>query len=199
MKLQLLTSGLKTAGSILIFVGLAPALSAQSAGTAPTAQAIELSLEEAVRRAVDHNPDLAIVRLGTDVEDARIAQADSLYRPVFATTFGRSSNATAPLGIIPDSEGIATAEWFGIRRIQPATALGRRHVGRIVGRVAHVEQQPAQRVRAEHPVRAAGRVLAAAVQESPDRCGAQQYMIAKRNRDARSSASVSRSCRPSPL
>ena len=91
---------------------LAPTLSAQSERTAPSAQALELTLEEAVRRAVENNPDLAIVRLGTDVESARILQAEGAYRPVFATTFGRSSNVTAPLGIVPGQEGLETAEWF---------------------------------------------------------------------------------------
>lgn len=91
---------------------LAPTLSAQSERTAPSAQALELTLEEAVRRAVENNPDLAIVRLGTDVESARILQAEGAYRPVFATTFGRSSNVTAPLGIVPGQEGLETSEWF---------------------------------------------------------------------------------------
>jgi outer membrane protein TolC len=106
-------------GSILIWsiVLFAPTLSAQSAGprvstSGVTPEVVTLTLEEAVRRAVDNNPDLAIVRLGTDVEASRVLQADGAYRPVFATTFGRSSITTAPLGLDPTSQGIETSEWF---------------------------------------------------------------------------------------
>ena len=91
---------------------VAPSLAAQSARTAQSAQTLQLTLEEAVRRAVDNNPDLAIVRLGTDVEASRVQQADGAYRPVFATTFGRSAVTTAPLGVDPSADGLETSEWF---------------------------------------------------------------------------------------
>src|SRR5258706_10827625 len=57
---------------------------------------LQLTLAEAVQRAVEHNPDLEIVRLGTEVEAARVGESRGVYAPVFSTTFGRSSNVTPP-------------------------------------------------------------------------------------------------------
>jgi len=97
------------------FLLMAPAVAAQ----APVQQAIELSLEEAVRRAIDNNPDLAVVRLGTDVEAARVSEAESAYRPLFSTTVGRSQVAAAPFGFTNDETGVETSEWFssaGVRQ-----------------------------------------------------------------------------------
>jgi outer membrane protein TolC len=98
------------------------ALVASAASAQTAAPTIELSLDEAVRRAIDHNPDLAVVRLGTDVEAARVSQAESAYRPVFSTSFGRSRNVAAPFGFTEDETGIETAEWFssaGVRQRLP--------------------------------------------------------------------------------
>src|SRR5262245_59312181 len=59
-------------------------------------ETLELTLADAVQRAVEHNPDLAIVRLGTEADAARVSQSRSLYSPVFSTTLGGSKNATPP-------------------------------------------------------------------------------------------------------
>src|SRR5687767_2491171 len=55
---------------------------------------LSLTLADAVQRAVERNPDLAIVRLGTEVEAARVGESKSAFSPVFSTMFGRSSNVT---------------------------------------------------------------------------------------------------------
>ena len=47
---------------------------------------LALTLDEAVRRAVENNPDLAIVRLGTEVEAARVGESRGAFAPVFSTT-----------------------------------------------------------------------------------------------------------------
>ena len=58
---------------------------AQSQNAERPAQVLKLTLDDAVRRAVDNNPDLAIVRLGTEVEAARVGESRSAYTPVFST------------------------------------------------------------------------------------------------------------------
>src|SRR5262245_66662195 len=68
--------------------------------------ALQLTLDDAVRRALDNNPDLAIVRLDTDVEAARVGQSRSAFAPIFSTTFGRSSTATPPSNFLLGDQGV---------------------------------------------------------------------------------------------
>jgi outer membrane protein len=91
-------------------------IDAQPAGT------LRLSLDEAVRRAVENNPDLAIVRLGTEVEAARVSETRSAFTPMFATTLGRSSTTTPPLNFLLGDRGVNADDWFsssGVRQRLP--------------------------------------------------------------------------------
>src|SRR5437667_8892642 len=86
---------------------------------------LQLTLEDAVRRAVEHNPDLAIVRLGTEVEAARVGQSKGAFVPVFSTMFGRSSNVTPPSNFLLGDRGVDTNDWFsstGVRQRLPKGA-----------------------------------------------------------------------------
>jgi outer membrane protein len=89
----------------------------------PNAEAtLQLTLDDAVRRAVDHNPDLAIVRLETEVDAAHVGETESAYLPVFSTTLGRSSNVGPPLSSFLGTRGIDTDDWFsstGVRQRLP--------------------------------------------------------------------------------
>jgi outer membrane protein len=95
--------------------------------TAPSAQVekgdtLQLTLEDAVRRAVENNPDLAIVRLGAEVEAARVGEARGAYAPVFSTTMGRSSNVTPPSNFLLGDSGVDVNDWFsstGVRQRLP--------------------------------------------------------------------------------
>src|SRR2546428_844914 len=84
--------------------------------------ALPLTLEDAVRRAVEHNPDLAIVRLGTEVEAARVGESRGVFSPVFSTTLGRSSNVTPPSNFLLGDRGVDVKDWFsytGVRQRLP--------------------------------------------------------------------------------
>jgi outer membrane protein len=104
---------------------LVAALSAATASAQPAPPAagtLALPLEDAVRRAVEHNPDLAIVRLGTEVEAANVGESRTAYTPVFSTTLGRSSNTTPPTNFLLGNTGIDTRDWFsstGLRQRVP--------------------------------------------------------------------------------
>ena len=100
-------------------------LLAMSAATAaaqaekPAASTLELTLEDAVRRAVENNPDLAIVRLGTEVESARVGESQSAFQPVFSTVLGRSSSVTPPSSSLLGERGVDVNDWFsstGVRQ-----------------------------------------------------------------------------------
>lgn len=88
------------------------------AQTAPLA----LTLEDAVRRAVDNNPDLAIVRLASDVETARVDETRTAFTPVFSTVLGRSSAVTPPANSLLGERGVEVGDVFsstGVRQRLP--------------------------------------------------------------------------------
>ena len=90
--------------------------------TLSPAPALTLTLEDAVRRAIDHNPELSIVRLGTEVEAAQVGASESAYAPVFSTTLGRSSTVTPPSNFLLGTSGVDTRDWFsstGVRQRVP--------------------------------------------------------------------------------
>ncbi|HYN08309.1 MAG TPA: TolC family protein [Vicinamibacterales bacterium] len=120
----------RAAARLLVVSGalVAPTLSAQdqrpapptsAAQPAPAGDAIRLTVEDAVRRAIDHNPDLAVVKLGTDVEAERVGEADAAYRPVFSTVFGRSAITVPSSSPLTGEAGFETSDLFastGIRQ-----------------------------------------------------------------------------------
>ena len=86
------------------------------------AEKLQLTLAEAVQRAVEHNPDLAIVRLGTEVEAARVGESRGAFSPLFSTTLGRSSNVTPPSNVLLGDRGVDIKDWFsstGVRQRLP--------------------------------------------------------------------------------
>ena len=87
-----------------------------------TPSTLELTLDDAVRRAIEHNPDLAVVRLGVDAEATRVQGARSAFAPIFSTALGRSSIASPPTSSLLGAEPISTGEWFataGLRQRLP--------------------------------------------------------------------------------
>jgi outer membrane protein TolC len=106
--------------AIVSSVTVAGTSSAQ--GVKPAGDSLALSVEDAVRRAVEHNPDLAIVRLGVNAETARVAEARSAFGPVLSSAFGRSSNVAPPSNLLLGTSGVNTTEWFssaGVRQRLP--------------------------------------------------------------------------------
>jgi outer membrane protein TolC len=86
------------------------------------APSVGLTLEDAVRRAIDHNPDLAIVQLGTEVEAAQVGASQTAYAPVFSTTLARSNITAPPTNFLFGTSGVDTRDWFsstGVRQRVP--------------------------------------------------------------------------------
>ena len=102
-------------------IAFAAALFAPAA-RAQEPESLQLTLDDAVRRAVEHNPELAIVRLGTEVDAAHVGEAKSAYAPVFSTTVGRSSNVAPPLSSFLGTRGVDSDDLFsstGVRQRLP--------------------------------------------------------------------------------
>jgi outer membrane protein len=109
---QRMIAGVVALGAPLLIATVASAQAEKPA-------ALALTLEDAVRRAVEHNPDLAIVRLGTEVEAARVGESQGAYAPVFSTILGRSSNVTPPSNFLLGDRGVDVNDWFsstGVRQ-----------------------------------------------------------------------------------
>src|SRR5262245_36701589 len=90
--------------------------------TAQQSETLRLTLDDAVRRAIDNNPDLSVVRLGTEVDAAKVAESRGAFAPVFSTLFGRSSSATPPVNLLTGTQGVDVDEWFsstGLRQRLP--------------------------------------------------------------------------------
>src|SRR5437667_663441 len=88
----------------------------------PANDTLQLTLEDAVHRAVENNPDLTIVRLGAEVESARVGETRGAFAPVFSTTMGRSSNVTPPSNFLLGDRGVDANDWFsstGVRQRLP--------------------------------------------------------------------------------
>ena len=87
-----------------------------------TVETIRLTLEDAVRRAVENNPDLAIVRLGTEVEAARVGESYGAFAPVLSTALGRASSDAPPSNALLGDGGVDVSDWFtstGVRQRLP--------------------------------------------------------------------------------
>src|SRR5207248_3324830 len=78
----------------------APASAEAAPAPPPAAEPGALLLDEAVPRAAEHNPDLAIVLLGTEDEASAVGETRTAFTPVFSTTLGRSSITTPPTNFL---------------------------------------------------------------------------------------------------
>src|SRR5262249_4829119 len=83
---------------------------------------VSLTLAEAVQRAIEHNPDLEIVHLDTEVGAARVGESRGAYTPLFTTTMGRTRNVTPPTSLFLGDAGVDVKDWFsstGVRQRVP--------------------------------------------------------------------------------
>jgi outer membrane protein len=147
-------------------------------------ETLQLTLEDAVRRAVEHNPDLAIVRLGTEVDAAHVAESKSAYTPVFSTTLGRSSIVTPPSNSLLGTRGVDTDDWFsstGVRQRLP-WGSGTWNLSWDASRTA--SNSP---INSFDPIVQSGLQLAFSQPLLKDRAmdaSRQQYIVARRNQDS---------------
>ena len=108
---------LRTARAVLVAASLLmPSLATAQVATAGQPDqrtgALQLTVDDAIRRAVENNPELAIVRLGTEVEAARVGESRSAFTPVFSTVFGRSSTVTPPSNFLLGDRGVDANDLF---------------------------------------------------------------------------------------
>jgi len=114
------TFNIASIGFLPIVIALASPVWAQER----PASSLPLTLEDAVRRAVEHNPDLAIVRLGVDVEAARLSGTRGAFAPLFSTALGRTGTAAAPISTLLGTEPVTSGEWFSLTGVRQRLRRG---------------------------------------------------------------------------
>ena len=73
------------------------------------AASVPLTLEEAVRRAVDNNLEIAVERLNPQTFDFTLASFRANYKPTATSTFGRRDNVRPPTNLLnPGSPNVST-------------------------------------------------------------------------------------------
>ena len=93
-----------------------------SSNAAAQGESLALTLDDAVRRALENNPDLAVILLETHVQTARIDESQTAFTPVFSTTFARSSTLAPPQSLLNGDGGVETRDLFsstGVRQHVP--------------------------------------------------------------------------------
>src|SRR5262245_1985324 len=106
--------------AILAIAALVTPATARAQGDRP--DTIHLTLADAVQRAVEHNPDLAVVRLDTEAEAARVGESRGAFVPVFSTALGRTRSVTPPTTALLGDTGVDVKDWFsstGVRQRVP--------------------------------------------------------------------------------
>jgi outer membrane protein TolC len=73
-----------------------PATPAAQRGTAPV---VRMTLEEAVKFALDRNLDIAVQRLNPEINDIAVASVQTVYHPVLTSTIGPTSQTTLPTNV----------------------------------------------------------------------------------------------------
>jgi len=79
-----------------LFIALGPALA--SAQTAPAV--LKLTVDDAVRLALQNNLELATARIDPQISDARVAGAASIFKPVFGTDVSRNNQLQPPSSLL---------------------------------------------------------------------------------------------------
>ncbi|MGC4082949.1 MAG: TolC family protein [Vicinamibacterales bacterium] len=79
-----------------VVIALVPSLAAAQTAAAP----LKLSVDEAVRMALQDNVDLAADRLDPQIGDTRVAAASGLFKPVFASSINRNNQLSPPSSLL---------------------------------------------------------------------------------------------------
>jgi outer membrane protein len=86
----------KTLCSLLAACAAALPAAAQTPPAAPAPASLRLTVDEAVKMALDKNVDLAAARLDPQIGDTRVAAAAGAFRPSFTTAVNRNNQLAPP-------------------------------------------------------------------------------------------------------
>jgi HAE1 family hydrophobic/amphiphilic exporter-1 len=107
---------------VLAAVALAAPVAAQT--QPPAGNSVRISVDDAVRMALDHNVDLSADRIDPQISDTRVAAANALFRPTFNSGLNRNNAIQPPSSFLiptPTQNDAVTSNaglsqrlpWFG--------------------------------------------------------------------------------------
>ena len=78
---------------------------------APGDQVVRITRDDAIRLAMENNPDLAVSRYDPAISQAQLAAARGVYMPVVETSVQRNSQLQPPTNLFAGTEGLQTDIW----------------------------------------------------------------------------------------
>jgi outer membrane protein len=108
----------------MLFVVLTSLAASASAQTPTPPSTLRLTLDDAVKMALDHNVDLSADRLDPQISDTRVAAAAGAFKPTFNTSVNRNNQLQPPSSfliptatrndVVTSNAGVAQRlPWFG--------------------------------------------------------------------------------------
>jgi outer membrane protein TolC len=108
----------------ILFIVLCSFAAPVSAQTPVSQSTLRLTVDEAVKMALDHNVDLSADRLDPQISDTRVAAAAGAFKPTFNTTVNRNNQLQPPSSfliptatrndVVTSNAGVAQRlPWFG--------------------------------------------------------------------------------------
>jgi outer membrane protein len=70
------------------------------AQTTPPSSSVRLTVDDAVKLALDHNPDLAAARFDPQIGDTRVAAAAGAFTPTLGSSLGRNNQLQPPASLL---------------------------------------------------------------------------------------------------
>ena len=107
-----------TATLLVLLLGMPAPVDAQAAApSAPAPQAtgpvLKMTRDDAVRMAVENNPDLAVSRFDPAISQTDITAAESAFVPTLQTALQRNSQLQPPVNLFGGAQGTNTDLWSG--------------------------------------------------------------------------------------
>jgi outer membrane protein len=109
---------------LALVLGAGLAAQERTPGGDQSIRTLPLTLDDAVRRAVENNPELVIVRLETEAEAARVGESRTAFTPVFSTSVGRSSSVTPPANLLLGERGVDVNDLFSLTDVRQRLPWG---------------------------------------------------------------------------
>ena len=100
-----------TAAATLLLLGLWPEAGYAQAPQAPAEQTLTVTRDEAVKLAIENNPDLAVVRYGPGISEAQVAAARGAFVPTLQSAIQRNNQQQPPINLFSGASGLTTGVW----------------------------------------------------------------------------------------
>jgi HAE1 family hydrophobic/amphiphilic exporter-1 len=84
---------------------------AAAAQLAPGDQVLRVTRDEAIRMAIENNPDLAVSRFDPGISEAQVAAARGAFVPTLDTLLQRNSQEQPPINLFAGQQGVDTDLW----------------------------------------------------------------------------------------